>query len=304
MKKINVAELLKDCPKGMKLDCPLFDDVEFDHIDKCSKIYPIHCRVKIGENKFTTETFTSYGTYTTDEYAKCAIFPKGKTTWENFHRPFIEGDILHVKGDLLEYTFIYKGPGPKGKWYSHCFLCSDGIFRVAPTWLVNDWEVPRLATNEEKQELFNAIKESHLRWDAKAKSFKILPMFRVGNIVMDNDQYKVIIKDVNTEDECYEYESIIARGIGSIDFKDQEKWKVVPAKFDPRSLAPGDKVLVKYGDVIDWKLDFFSHYKEEGPDHFVCVGGWYDQCIPYKNNEWLRGTDGKCDSYYVTWKEK
>lgn len=27
MKKINIAELLKDCPKGMKLDCIIYDNV-------------------------------------------------------------------------------------------------------------------------------------------------------------------------------------------------------------------------------------------------------------------------------------
>ena len=29
MKKINVAELLKDCPKGMELDCTIFNCVVF-----------------------------------------------------------------------------------------------------------------------------------------------------------------------------------------------------------------------------------------------------------------------------------
>ena len=43
MEKINVAELLKDCPKGMELDCTLWDNVVFDHIDMKSD-YPIHIK--------------------------------------------------------------------------------------------------------------------------------------------------------------------------------------------------------------------------------------------------------------------
>ena len=32
MEKINIAELLKDCPKGMELDCTMLDDVTFEGI--------------------------------------------------------------------------------------------------------------------------------------------------------------------------------------------------------------------------------------------------------------------------------
>ena len=31
MEKINVAELLKDCPRGMELDCTMYEDVCFDY---------------------------------------------------------------------------------------------------------------------------------------------------------------------------------------------------------------------------------------------------------------------------------
>ena len=30
--KINIAELLKDCPKGMELDCVMFENVTFEGI--------------------------------------------------------------------------------------------------------------------------------------------------------------------------------------------------------------------------------------------------------------------------------
>ena len=30
--KINIAELLKDCPQGMELDCTMFDNVVFDEV--------------------------------------------------------------------------------------------------------------------------------------------------------------------------------------------------------------------------------------------------------------------------------
>lgn len=36
-KKINVAELLKDCPKGMELDCAMFDNVTLVEVDFYNK---------------------------------------------------------------------------------------------------------------------------------------------------------------------------------------------------------------------------------------------------------------------------
>lgn len=34
MEKINIAELLKDCPKGMELNCVIYEDVHFDYVDE------------------------------------------------------------------------------------------------------------------------------------------------------------------------------------------------------------------------------------------------------------------------------
>lgn len=40
-KKINIAELLKNCPKGMVLDCTMLDHVVFEKIDVSSSHHPI-----------------------------------------------------------------------------------------------------------------------------------------------------------------------------------------------------------------------------------------------------------------------
>jgi hypothetical protein len=35
--RINIAEILKKCPKGMELDCTMFEDVKFIDIDEADK---------------------------------------------------------------------------------------------------------------------------------------------------------------------------------------------------------------------------------------------------------------------------
>ena len=47
MEKINIAELLKDFPKGMELDCMIYDNIVFDGIQDW--VYPIRVVTKDGE---------------------------------------------------------------------------------------------------------------------------------------------------------------------------------------------------------------------------------------------------------------
>ena len=79
--KINVAELLKDCPFGMKLECTMFEDVFFDKITD-DQVFPIWIKRIDGSDI----ALTKYGAYSDSPTAKCVIFPEGKTTWEGFNK--------------------------------------------------------------------------------------------------------------------------------------------------------------------------------------------------------------------------
>ena len=39
MEKLNIAELLKDCPKGMALDCTIYEDVTFEEVRSDDTLY-------------------------------------------------------------------------------------------------------------------------------------------------------------------------------------------------------------------------------------------------------------------------
>lgn len=93
MEKTNVAELLKDCPKGMELDCTMFDNVTFVRVDMSRKQFPIEIAVSGSRTKYLTKEGCFHDTTLSPE-SKCVIFPKGKTTWEGFQRPFKDGDIV------------------------------------------------------------------------------------------------------------------------------------------------------------------------------------------------------------------
>ena len=93
---INIAKLLKGCPKGTKLYSPLFGEVEFAEVMDTDYV-PI--RVMCG---IIGERFDEFGRYKGNEYpnAECLLFPsKEVRTWEGWKAPvkpkFKVGDWLY-----------------------------------------------------------------------------------------------------------------------------------------------------------------------------------------------------------------
>lgn len=82
----------------------------------------------------------------------------------------------------------------------------------------------------------------------------------------------------------------------------KELKKLVLNKFDPKTLKPFDKVLVKQCDI--WHPDFYSCYIEDDDSH-VCSGlkDCYF-CIPYNDDtKHLAGTKDEAPDYYRYWED-
>ena len=306
MKKINIAELLKGCPSGMELNCSMYENVIFDCVRQSSEsAYPIHCLTKTN-GVYNRLVFTQYGCSDRHPNAKCVIFPKGKTTWEGFQRPFKDGDIVIYKDENKLVAMILNKFVNFVEVHYHCALYDNAIGFVTNNYIVGELKYTRLATEEEKEKLFKAIKDNGYKWNAETKTLEKLvePRFKVGNTIQDENGYKVKITEVNIEDECYGYESIIAKGIGGIAFSEQDNWELVPNKFDINTLIPfGSRVLVRCSMDGIWKPAVFGFRNGYNNNAFYIVGGsCWNQCIPYLNNEHLCGTTNDCDEYYKTWK--
>ena len=299
--KINIAELLKYCPKGMELDCTVLEDLEFDGIVD-SKYAPIRCRVKNPNGGYYVYNFTKYGCWLNTTFAKCVIFPKNKNTWEGFQRPFKDGDVVVAEYAESFQLFLLKHLtliGDDNSYDGYCYFGWD--FQRNELFEKGNWGFNRLATEDEKQKLFQAIKDNGYKWNAEAKTLEKLPKFKVGDVIQDIDTYKVKITEVSIEDGCYEYESIIAKGIGGIPFSEQDNWELVPNKFDITSLKPFEsKVLVRDRNTDKWIGAFYSHCKSNGKKFYTIGSSYYYQCIPYEGNEHLLDTTDDCDEYYKT----
>lgn len=306
MEKLNIAELLKDCPKGMELDCTMFEGLEFDGIAD-NEYLPIRCRIKNSGGGYNVYNFTKYGCWSDMPFAKCVIFPKGKTTWEGFKKPFKDGDILTYTNNHTT-TFIYRKkdnePNFSTSFYVACNNALSNNFLIYNKYgliaLNGNCDV-RLATEEEKQKLFDAIKAHGYKWNPDTKTLEKLiePRFKVGDKIRykRGNRVKRRIVKINNREEFYYTDDG-----GRVYFMHQDDWELVPNKFDITTLKEFDKVFVRDNNTQEWVISFFSHCNGLEIYKYSCINGHgYAQCVPYEENKHLLGTTNDCDDYFKTW---
>ena len=86
--------------------------------------------------------------------------------------------------------------------------------------------------------------------------------------------------------------------------RDWNKFKLKKIKFDPKTLQPFDKVLVRDKDCENWNCGFFSHKDASCVYPYRCIGTPYIYCIPYnEETKHLVGTADEAPEYYRYWEE-
>lgn len=303
----NIAELLKDCPKGTKLYSPLCGECTFDRVN--------HGTIICQKRNFQEITFTSEGYYMIPVFndAECLLFPsKENRNWDNFvtHSQFKNGDIISngsyiaifysnyktdycvFNNDIVYYHCYYS------KYYDNCKMIKDyGIG------LVKDFHY---ATEEEKQKLFQAIKDKGYKWNEETKTLeKLIELkFNVGDMIKKKDSNEDVVLITDIADNYYIVETKYGMEV-TISISIQNKYELVPNKFDITTLKPFDKVLVRDKDADVWEAHLFSRYYKNSDKPYICIGfmelNEYKQCIPYDSNKELLGTTNDCNEYYKTW---
>ena len=93
--------------------------------------------------------------------------------------------------------------------------------------------------------------------------------------------------------------------------KEQRRWAdfIAPwlkkERFDPKTLKPFDKVLVRSENIFNWNCSLFSNIDDFSSKYpFSCLSMCYRFCIPYNDDtKHLVGTKDEAPDFYRYWEE-
>lgn len=300
MEKINIAELLKYCPKGMELDCTMYDNVTLISVLD-GLAYPIRIETPDG-----MVLLNEYGCYSRNEHAKCIIFPKGKTTWDGFVPPckFNDGDIIYTHTNNYVWISIFKQFSEDGcrTYIDFCIKDNDLTIDTGVLCKIEEINTQRIATEEEKQKLFKVIKDNGYRWNDETKTLESLVelKFKIGDSIRHLTQNNVVYTVTRITDTHYTVKSNGKYVYEyTIPISTQDKYEKVCLKFNYDTLVPFEsKVLIRNDKEQKWIPSFWGYKTDNG---YITTFGWCRYCIPYEGNECLLGKNEDCDEYYKTW---
>ena len=308
--KINIAEILRNKPRGIKLYSPIFGDCTYCHV--CEDTNDICVKKHNG----VIEYFNSEGLYFA--LGEVMLFPsKEMRDWSKFL--WKKGDVLVSNGyskkvifyDWYDDTYtnfygkhlLYSEDKNNIK-YNNTFICTTGRYYLED----KDAAQTYIKTIEER--LCGKLNRETLEVE------KAQPEFKDGDIAFadyGNKQYIFIVTgrtssydgytsfislDLNhmtlslgcktsffkkdlcelrlaTEEEKIKlFDALTMEG----KYWDAEKKQIVDLK--PKcEFKPFDKVIVRCSKADKWSIDFFSYKVSNG---YICTGdAWFGYCLPY-----------------------
>lgn len=218
---MNIAEILKYCPKGTKLYSLVHGEVTLKEVKSAVK-YPI----KVALNDKLSTYYTKDGLFFI-ESGECILFPsKTQRDWSKFRIPIKRGDIMmKIDGTSPFITTgeMYHDISPK-------YICGInllGNFQIGLNkegW-TSDFYIP--ASEEVKKDLFDKMKEAGYKWNADNLELEKIYMFKPFDkvLVRDSPSQKWLINlfsYYDEEDEAYPYVCLNERYFYCIPYEGNE----------------------------------------------------------------------------------
>jgi hypothetical protein len=306
---MNIAEILKYCPKGTKLYSTVFGEVNFIETTPSNMI-------KV-EMLYNYEIFFEDGTLSRD--GECVLFPsKDQRDWEKFRLPVKRGDIM--MSSTTKCVFIASGRIINGRTEYICGINAFDTFHIVSnhgndTLWTSDFCIP--APEEAKKKLFDKMAKARYKWNINTlKLEKIEYKLEEGNVAIDRNGNIILVSKfedskikVNavlyTEGDFIIYSDAITYFVSDVNFASiEDKNKLFSAlvregyKYDKeqhllikQEFKPFDKVLVRDKKRGIWLPQFFSRITQNNNFPYMCCNGVpYSYCISYEGNEYLLGT--------------
>lgn len=320
--KINIAEILKDKPKGIRLYSPIFGECAFSFVRE--ETDEICVKKHNGEKAF----FNSKGLY--NILGECLLFPSKKMRdWRKF--AWKKGDVL-ISNDYGTEVIFYNwyddtytnfygkhrldSKNKNNIKYNDAFLCTTGRYSL------EDKDAAQTYINTIEERLGGKLNLETLEIEKQ-------PEFKDGDILLYKNAKFTFFSSIfilNTNGNKMRSYVRFSIGKGSIDYdvpvynlgtnrfryateeekqqlfealaKEGKAWdavkkQIVDLKPKVDELKPFDKVLVKDSPYGSWKPALFWKKVDVKDLHpYMIIGGKrYRYCEPYEGNEHLLDTN-------------
>lgn len=307
--KINIAEVLKDKPKGFKLYADAFGELSIEEICTEDEL-GITLLDKEGDELY----FYNDGKYST--HGEPILVPsKSMRDWRKF--AWEKGDILLSKDNDVYIIFEKFEDDAYTRFKGKHYLwkeCNVEDYNIEESQMLTS--VFEKATDDVAQTYIKTIEE-HLDGKLNLETLEIEKQleFKDGDIVVYgksvaicrriykhtlsfyvslNEMFGLLFADevesseeyrfATDEDKQQLFDALTKEGKAW----DAEKKMIVDLK--PKvELKPFEKVLVRNRNTQRWDADLFG-FKSDGTNIiYHCVGSSWNFCIPYEGNESLLG---------------
>ena len=293
---VNIAETLKNMPKGFRLYSPICGG--------CKLVGVVNNFIKVEDNDEYIRNFLSDGKLNAN--GECLLFPsKENRDWNTFNKvaSSFKPEIGDVVADCCDNVFIYQGK------YSEY---SDNANFVVFTTFHNDFFVVegndsfqlskavRYATVNEEELLFDIMDKKGYVYNELnnciSKKEETKRKFKVGDKIIRGNTLYPILTVTFVNNMVYTVKSNISDEEHDIGVKIVENCYKI-ATFSPYDLKPFDRLLVKRHNT--WQIAHFGYFKngvvftEMGQPCNIDV-------VPY--NDETKHLLGTCDDYYGFYK--
>jgi len=184
---VNIGEILKDAPRGLKLYSPIFGEVElncvYDTVGERNAIETF-------DNHRYSRLFSANGKFHNCPDGECMLFPSEKhRNWVEWQKVlFKHGDVITAKNDRDEHnTLIYDRYNENTNFFIAYNEDPDTMYLPHLSY--------RYATPGEKENFFNKLEKNGYIWDDKTKE--------IYEIESSNPEYNSTIDNILKNNTFY-----------------------------------------------------------------------------------------------------
>ena len=307
---IDLTKILKNCPEGTTFWSDNYGEVQFKCIIK-SYTNPINYPILVKRSDGHNVYYTKEGWHDMYFPASCLLWPsKDQRDWSKFTAPWLkkepehkfhEGDWVVYNNDICQIVKREEGCNKLVTVFGiEKELVNERNLSTARLWTIEDAKDGDVLATSAGPFIYNGNNGGG-SCPGSYCGINTLDSFQMG---IDHHWIRKRVYPATKEQRDLLFQIIKELGYKwNVETKTLEK--LVEHKFDPKTLKPFDKVLVRDSHNAVWFCKWFSHIMDLSKFYkYATTGCLYRYCIPYNDDtKHLVGTNEEAPKYYRYWED-